>query len=491
MRPFFLPFAIHFCHSSQIGTARVTHLIYFVHLLFVSEHAMTRAFAIAALPILFAILFPARAQQFEVSPANPVLLGEPVAIVLSGLAQNEDVKITAERLITSDGKPVLYRANATFKVGQDGKLNLAKAAPVSGTYKGADARGLFWSMIPAPQDATTDRKPLEVRLEARTSASDKMLATCVIQFIDALPAVKTKRVDEFEGALFATMPSADNTKRPAIILLGGSEGGSNITRGAARLASYGCAVLALPYYSPPNWQTGKAELPTLPAAFADIPVDRLNDVRAWLQARDDVDGKRIAIHGTSKGAEFALLAGVHLPWVTAIVAVVPSDVVWEGWGQGIEPGKRASFALNGKPLPFVPYTDFGAEFTGFRTGEAVRIRRPHDKGRAANPAAAAARIPVEKIKAPVMLIAGQEDQVWNSAMMAHNIAERRAEAKLETVSLIYTDAGHAIGGSGYNPTTQYDADLQKVGGTPEGNARAQGEAWPKTIQFLKRTLGVR
>jgi dienelactone hydrolase len=90
-----------------------------------------------------------------------------------------------------------------------------------------------------------------------------------------------------------------------------------------------------------------------------------------------------------------------------------------------------------------------------------------------------------------MLVAGQEDQVWNSAMMAHNITERRAEAKLETVSLIYSDAGHAIGGTGYNPTTQYDASPMKIGGTPEGNARAQADAWPKTIAFLKRTLGLK
>ena len=28
-------------------------------------------------------------------------------------------------------------------------------------------------------------------------------------------------------------------------------------------------------------------------------------------------------------------------------------------------------------------------------------------------------------------------------------------------------------------------------GTPEGNAHAQADAWPKTIAFLKRTLGVK
>ena len=128
---------------------------------------------------------------------------------------------------------------------------------------------------------------------------------------------------------------------------------------------------------------------------------------------------------------------------------------------------------------------------GFQTGDAVHIRRPQDKGRAAHPAeAVAARIPVERIKVPLMVIGAQDDQVWASGMMAQNIAERRVEAKLETTALIYTDAGHAIGGTGYSPTTAYNSSLNKMGGTPEGNARAQADAWPKMIAFLKRTLGV-
>lgn len=90
-----------------------------------------------------------------------------------------------------------------------------------------------------------------------------------------------------------------------------------------------------------------------------------------------------------------------------------------------------------------------------------------------------------------MVIGGQDDQVWASGMMAHNIAEKRAEFALETESLIYTDAGHFLSGTGWTQTTQYNASLNKSGGTPEGNARAQADAYPKMIAFLKRTLGVK
>ncbi|MBL8517408.1 MAG: acyl-CoA thioesterase/BAAT N-terminal domain-containing protein [Betaproteobacteria bacterium] len=447
-----------------------------------------------------AVVQPASAQRIAITPDGKVLAGNPVSIVLSGFAPGAEVTVKAERPVTPWGAPPdkrgLYRAEAKFKADAAGMVDLATAKPISGTYRHADVRGLFWSQAPVPGDVPADWKSLVVKFSA--SVEGKPLAEAALELMASLPEVKTDKVEAFPGAVFANI--RDGKKRPAIILLGGSEGGSIVKYGAAPLASHGFAVLALPYYSPAQWPTMKAEIPELPSAFADIAVERLDEARAWLQKRatevGDVDASRIAIHGTSKGAEYALLAGVHLGWPTAIVAIVPTDVVWEGWGQdakgAVLPGTRSSFAFKGKPLPFVPYQDFQQEFMGFQTGEPVKIRRPQDKGRAANPAAAvAARIPVEKIKAPVLVLGGQDDQVWASGMMAHNIAERRAEAKLETVSLIYTDAGHYLSGNGFSPTTQYDAGPSKSGGTPEGNARAQGDAWPKTIAFLKRTLGAK
>lgn len=446
----------------------------------------------------------ALAQRIDISPAGKVLAGEPVSIKLEGFAPGADITVRSERPVVAWGSPpdkrVLYRAEVKLKADSTGKVDLATAKPVAGSYKQADARGLFWSMAPVPGgkpgEVAADWKNSVVKFSV--SVDGKVVGESSLELMSSLPEVKTEPVEQFPGSLFANI--RDGKQRPAIILLGGSEGGSMVKWGAAPLASHGFAVLALPYYSPGQWPSMKAELPELPSAFADIAVERLDEARDWLRKRaetvGDVDATRIAIHGTSKGAEYALLAGVHLGWPAALVAVVPTDVVWEGWGQDskgpIQPGTRSSFALRGKPLAFVPYQDFAKEFMGFQTGEAVKIRRPQDKGRAANPAAAAAaRIPVEKIKVPVLVIGGQDDQVWASGMMAHNIAERRAEAKLDTVSLVYTDAGHYLSGNGFCPTTQYDAGLSKGGGTAEGNAFAQADAWPKTIEFLKRALGVK
>ena len=99
-----------------------------------------------------------------------------------------------------------------------------------------------------------------------------------------------------------------------------------------------------------------------------------------------------------------------MPWIKAVVALVPTDVVSEGWGLGVSPGQRTSFAWQGNAVPFVPYEDSDKEFAGFATGADVKIRRPQDAGRAANPdRVAAARIPVEDIAAPVLVAGGHDD----------------------------------------------------------------------------------
>jgi dienelactone hydrolase len=444
------------------------------------------------IPLIGAMLAfsSAAAQTFRIEPGNPVLVGEPVSIRLENLPADKPVTLVAERTIPGGDRsaaPVLYRSQAVFS-GSQGALDLATAKPHSGTYADADIRGLFWSMAPVEGADIGALQPMQVKLTA--SVDGRVLTSTVIEFIDALPLVRTEPVKEFPGAVFATLPGT--ARRPAIIVLGGSEGGSRTARNSApRFASRGFAVLGLPYYSPPRGQKREQEIPELPAAFADIPVERLNAAFEWLKRRGDVDASRVALLGVSKGAEFTLIAASHFRWIRSAVAIAPTDVVWEGWGPGVEPGERASFALNGKPLPFVPYVDFEEEFAGYSSGRAVKMRRFQDKGRAANPAAAVkARIKVEKFPRPLLVIGGHDDQVWASGMMAQNIAERRAAAGLDTVALIFPEAGHYLSGTGWMPTTQYDIELNKAGGTPQANAQAQARGFQETIAFLRRTLGM-
>lgn len=278
------------------------------------------------------------------------------------------------------------------------------------------------------------------------------------------------------GAFFRT-PEGDGP-HPVIIILGGSEGGDYGARRQAPLfLAEGYAVLGLPYYSPSYGQ--KPQFPELPQAFASIPVESLEVARDWLYARDDIREQDIGIYGVSKGAEYALLAGSLVDGFAAIAAIVPSDVVWEGWGPGTQAGQSSSFSWRGSPLPFVPYIGMGEALSKVASGENdVRFRLPHDRGRNANPnRAVRARIAVEAIDEPVLVAGGDADKVWNSGEMAQAIAEKRAEAGLPTVSLVYTDAGHSLSGTGKPNEYLTPADIA-----------AQKEIWPATLAFLADNL---
>ncbi len=61
-----------------------------------------------------------------------------------------------------------------------------------------------------------------------------------------------------------------------------------------------------------------------------------------------------------------------------------------------------------------------------------------------------------------MLIAGDEDRLWNSGRMARNIAATRKAKGLETQALIYPDAGHDLGGGSAEPRVD-----PRGGGTPK------------------------
>lgn len=438
--------------------------------------------------IAVAIAAPAWAQRIEVTP-DTVVAGEPLRIVLKGFARNAEVTVSAQRPVPAfmPGQPTrLFKSEVVYRSTHAGTLDLATARPLRGSYSGPDLRGLFWSMQPV-EGATpaADWPASQVRISASQDGNE--VATATVTLREARADIVVEPVgDALPGALLARLP--DGIRRPAIIVLGGSEGGDWFAKAMApRLASYGYAVLGLPYYAP-TWLQ-RADLASLPSDFVDIPVERLQQAREWLAGRDDIDADRIGVYGVSKGAEFALLASTKFDWIDAVAAIVPTDVVWEGWGmQGVIPGGRASFAWRGEPLPFVPYRDMAAEFARMGTGEAA-LRRAHDHGRADHPGRANdARIPVERFTGALLVAGGMQDAVWGSGPMAQAIAERRAAAGLATVNMTFYDAGHALSGSGWSPTTQLGGAGMNMGGTAVGTAHAQAATWDATLKLFAEAL---
>ncbi len=418
-----------------------------------------------------AVACPAAAQTIHLPDA--VIEGNPVALRIEGLVPGERITLELRR-VTETG--ALASSSTLIDVGADGVLDPAEDVAVSGSYEGVDAAGPFWAMRPTGR-SETDRGSLTVTVRR----GEALVAERSARLLAHAGDVAMEEVPAFAGARLYR-PRGDRPL-PLVIVLGGSEGGLATGRALApRFAEMGYAALALPYYNPP-W-TGE-DLPGLPQAFVDIPADRLAAVRDWAQGRGDIAADRIAVYGVSKGGEFAMLAAARHPWLRAIVGIVPSDVVWEGWGTRAAEGSTSSFAWQGEPLAFVPYLGMGEAIAALTRGENTSLTVPHLEGRRAHPdRAARARIPVERYAGAVLVAGGDRDGTWPSGEMVRAIAERRAEAGLPTVAISFAEAGHGLSGTWWNPINYPRTDA-----SVPVTAAAQRAVWQATAAFLEEHLG--
>lgn len=270
--------------------------------------------------------------------------------------------------------------------------------------------------------------------------------------------------------LFADFYAADPaTASPgAVIVLGGSEGGiESATRIARRLAEAGFSSLAVAYFGEEG----------LPAVLNEVPLERVTTARAWLEARPERLGA-IAIMGASKGAELALLAASRDPAIRAVVAGVPSNVVWQGIDMTGGP-TGSSWTVGGEALAYTPY-DFSQGFRGVYQLYADSLPGAPE----------GAVIPVERINGPVLLISGGADALWPSADMSGRIVARLQQAGFahSIESVVYADAGHAAFGPPLRDTTALEQQLAFLGGTVEGTVAAREDGWPRVLAFLRRAL---
>lgn len=273
-----------------------------------------------------------------------------------------------------------------------------------------------------------------------------------------------------DGGLVANYyGDSSGIRRPAVLLLGGSEGGLGgaVDGWAQELHREGFAVLVLSYY----------RLPGQPERFELVPLETFYRGLDWLAARADVDAERIGVMGASKGAEAALLVASRRRDVRAVVAAMPSHVVWNGFDWAMSIVTTSSWSEGGRPVPYLPITD--VSWTGdVYTGALSAVPQHPD-----------AVIPVERIAGPVLLVCGENDRLWPSCPMARAVVERRSTTgRADTTLLAYADAGHLGFGMPVPPEAEGRSALSMLGGSVEGNASARADGWSRTVQFLKNAL---
>ncbi len=279
-------------------------------------------------------------------------------------------------------------------------------------------------------------------------------------------------VEVRDNGLFGRFYAAPGAKRSAaVLMLGGSNGGYPYDAAARDLAAAGYPTLALAYFR--DFQGRPAELPQ--ARLSEVPLEYIFAGLEWLKARPEVDPRRVAVMGESRGGELALQIGSLRRDVAGVIAYVPSNLRWGAVGGG----GKGGWTLSGQTLPFASGrfnpADPMAEFTGVLDGpEAARTP---------------AEIEVEKINGPVLLISTTSDRIWPSARFA-DLVEARLKAKgfrHPVRNVKYDDASHLLMGFGKGQTQlKLPTFTVNFGGSEEGTERARNAGWAEAKAFLAK-----
>ncbi|MDQ2755802.1 MAG: acyl-CoA thioesterase [Actinomycetota bacterium] len=270
------------------------------------------------------------------------------------------------------------------------------------------------------------------------------------------------RLSSPEGVLLRP----DSPCGTGVLVLGGSSGRVDDER-ARLLAEHGALAMSV------QWFGGEGQQP----APYEVPLEQLT------VCLDALAGacKRLAVVGVSFGAELALVLASGDPRVRAAVAFAPSSVVWAGVaadGPHGEPRQTSHWSLDGHPLPFVPLSESWRPETdppAFRGLYSASLAERPDR-------AEVAVIPVERIGGDVVLVSGDDDQVWPSVDFARRIEARRIGYGLVTTVVTHRNAGHRTVLPGESPVVAGMA-MQR-GGTPESDAELGRWAWPHVARAL-------
>lgn len=386
--------------------------------------------------------------RLSLSPAS-ALYDAPITIRVDGLKPHQQVSL---RTAVTDERGVTWSSAADFAADSRGVVTNGQPA-LGGSYTGVNPMGLFETQVPPPSGSGQQvyfGLPNDWRETVNVVGDDTALASAEVTRLYP-HQVGVTELDErppktgIYGSLF--LPADTKTRKPAVVVFGGSEGGLGTISEAALLAAHGYAALALAYFAEPG----------LPEALQRIPLEYFASALEVLASEPGVDPRRMVLWGLSRGSEAALLVGAYYPQlVHAVVASVPSGIV----NAALPDTSQPAWTHGRKPLS---------------TGSII---------------------PVDKVDGPIMLICGGLDRVWPSCTSTERISGELAAAHGHAPTVLdYPDAGHFVGSllpfvpsTATTGTTASGLALQG-GGTPASDAAGRADGWPKLLAFLAGVPG--
>ena len=225
--------------------------------------------------------------------------------------------------------------------------------------------------------------------------------------------------DGFLGTLY--QPDHNRFPGKAVIAAGGGDGMFSFTGSVAeRFAQEGMTSLALAYWNKPG----------LRDTFTEIPLEYAAKAAAFLRSKGI---REVGMWGISAGAEYTLLCGSFFPELfSALVAVSPCAAVIQGFQMCSRahlvprPIDASPFTYEGKPLPYVKTVDsskecmwetFRRRTVYFKLGYADNFERTTEEN----------VIHVENCRGPILLLAADQDDMWDSARSCREIVMRLKE----------------------------------------------------------------
>jgi len=379
-----------------------------------------------------------------------------------------------------------WRSEAVFMAGHDGRLDLRRDCPVSGSYAEPSAMGLVWSMVCQDMDRVvfppdnTQALTVHIRAASGTLTAD---ATMVQDFL--ADGVTHRSVRETVDGMMVSgelyVPAGPGP-HPVVVYMNGSSGGVNAPR-AALFAARGYQCLALAIF---NYDGRPKYLNDMPLEYFEAA---LKWVRKSLQPRDGF----VAVSGISRGGETSLLVASHFPdLVSAVVAYVPSPVTHGVVSAGAPgTGRNAQvWTRHGEPLPHLWQDNATADWDAAYASDPP-YRQTLAFLSATRDAAAVerARIPVENYPGPVMLVSASDDGFWPSTAYSEMVVRQRQAHDLPTRHYVCAGAGHhvhypCLPATLINKPHAMSGLLLDAGGTPSANAAGNEGSYRAVLEFL-------
>jgi uncharacterized protein len=220
-------------------------------------------------------------------------------------------------------------------------------------------------------------------------------------------------------------------KQPLIVGLAGSEGGNAWTsdywkKTRDQFIEKGYAFLAIGYFKAKG----------TPDTLQKIAIEDVHNAILEATKNRNINKKKVAIVGGSRGADLALLIGSYYKDIKCVVGIVASHATFPG---NTNHFSTSSWTYQNKELPFVPVNEDAVPF--LMKGD---LRGTFEAMLKDSIAEEKALIHVENINGPILLVSATKDKICPSTPMSEKMVERLKVKKFKYhFKHIPIEGGHA------------------------------------------------